>query len=164
MIFEITSRNLLGFRSEILTKTRGNGIFASRFLGYFPVSSVVAKMRNGVIIASESGTATAYSLESIQKRGSTFIPAGEAVYEGQIIGVNKKQEDMEMNIAKGKKLTNMRASGADFGIQLTPPVELSLEQSLDFLEDDELLEVTPKSLRLRKRYLNKNDRNKARRK
>jgi GTP-binding protein len=164
MIFEITSRNLLGFRGDILTKTRGNGIFASRFLGYFPVSSVVPKIRSGVLIASESGTATAYALESIQKRGTTFISPGIPVYEGQIIGLNKKQEDMEMNIAKGKKLTNMRASGADFGIQLAPPVELSLEQSLDFLEDDELLEVTPKSLRLRKRHLSKQARTKSRRK
>lgn len=162
MVFEITSRNLLGFRSEIITKTRGNGIFASRFLGYFPVSSVVLKSRNGVLIASESGTATAYALESIQKRGSTFIAPGGTVYEGQIIGVNKKQEDMEMNIAKGKKLTNMRAASADMGIQLAPPVEMSLEQCLDFLEEDELLEVTPKSLRLRKKYLTKQGRVKSR--
>ncbi|MBP7740860.1 translational GTPase TypA [Candidatus Woesebacteria bacterium] len=160
MIFEITSRNLLGFRSEILTKTRGNGLFASRFLGYFPVSSVVSKNRNGVLVASESGTATAYALDSIQQRGLTFISPGESVYEGQIIGINKKQEDMEMNIAKGKKLTNFRAN-ADFGVQLTPPTIFSLEQCLDFLEDDELLEVTPKSLRLRKRVLNKNERNKS---
>ncbi len=163
MIFEITSRNLLGFRSEILTKTRGNGIFASRFLGYFPISDVVTKTRNGVLIASESGNATAYALESIQKRGTTFIAPGETVYEGQIIGVNKKQEDMEMNITKGKKLTNVRAASADMGIQLAPPIEMSLEQCLDFLEDDELLEVTPKSLRLRKRFLTKQSRNKARR-
>lgn len=164
MIYEITSRNLLGFRSHILTKTRGNGIFASRLLGYFPVRDVVEQSRTGVLLASESGTATAYSLESIQKRGTTFIPPGQAVYAGQIIGVNKRNEDMEMNIAKGKKLTNMRASGADFGIQLAPPVELSLEQCLDFIDDDELLEVTPKNLRLRKRFLNKNDRTKARNK
>ncbi len=161
MVFEITSRNLLGFRSEILTKTRGNGIFASRLLGYFPVSDLVEKSRTGVLIASESGTGTAYALESIQKRGTTFIAPGETVYMGQIIGVNKRNEDMEMNIAKGKKLTNMRASGSDFGIQLAPPVELSLEQCLDFIDDDELLEVTPKSLRLRKRLLNKGDRVKA---
>jgi GTP-binding protein len=162
MIYEITSRNLLGFRSQILTKTRGNGIFASRLLGYFPVSDVVEASRTGVLLASESGTATAYALESIQKRGTTFVAPGTAVYAGQIIGVNKRNEDMEMNIAKGKKLTNMRASGADFGIQLAPPVELSLEQCLDFIDDDELLEVTPKSLRLRKRFLSKNERTKAR--
>jgi len=160
MIFEITTRNLLGFRTEILTKTRGNGLFASRFMGYFPISAVVSKIRNGVLIASESGTATAYALDSIQQRGITFIVPGQSVYEGQIIGINKKQEDMEMNIAKGKKLTNFRAN-ADFGVQLTPPTILSLEQCLDFLEDDELLEVTPKSLRLRKRVLNKQERNKA---
>lgn len=164
MIFEITSRNLLGFRSEILTKTRGNGIFASRFLGYFPVSDVIPQLRNGVIVASDSGTATAYAIDAIQSRGTTFVPPGDAVYEGQIIGLNKRQEDIEMNIAKGKKLTNMRASSADTTVVLAPPVILSLEQCLDFIEDDELLEVTPKSLRLRKKFLNKNDRNKANRK
>ena len=161
MVFRISSRNALGFRSSILTKTRGNGIFASRLLGYFPVGDVIEQMRNGAIVASDSGTSTAYALESIQKRGNTFVPPGTAVYEGQIIGLNKRQEDMEMNIAKGKKLTNMRASSADMTVQLAPPVDLSLEQCLDFIQDDELLEVTPKSLRLRKKLLDKNLRNKA---
>lgn len=155
MVFEITSRNLLGFRSEILTKTRGNGIFASRLLGYYPEKDTIDQMRNGAIIASESGTATAYALDSIQKRGDTFVDPGENVYEGQIIGLNKRQEDMEMNVAKGKKLTNMRASSADMGIQLAPKIDLSLEQCLDFIQEDELLEVTPQNLRLRKKQLTK---------
>jgi GTP-binding protein len=161
MVFEISSKNLLGFRSEILTKTRGNGVFASRFLGFFPVEAHIVNNRNGVIIASESGTSTMYAIESIQKRGDTFVGPGENVYEGQIIGLNKRQEDMEMNITKGKQLTNMRAASADATIKIAPPVRLSLEQSLDFINDDELLEVTPKSLRLRKKYLNKSARNKA---
>lgn len=164
MVFEISSRNLLGFRSEIITKTRGNGLFASRFLGFFPVSAdIIGVLRNGAIIASESGTTTAYALESIQQRGSTFIAPGVTVYEGQIIGLHKRQEDLEMNAAKGKKLTNMRAASADQMVQLAPPVDMSLEQSLDFIQDDELLEVTPQSLRVRKKYLNKNERNKSRR-
>ncbi|MCB9812895.1 MAG: translational GTPase TypA [Pseudomonadales bacterium] len=161
MIFEITSRNLLGFRSEILTKTRGNGIFASRFMGYFPASDFIERSRNGVLIASESGSATAYSLDSIQKRGDTFVIPGQTVYEGQIIGINKKQEDMEMNVTKGKQLTNFRSAG-DFLIKIAPPVEMTLERCLDFINDDELLEVTPINLRLRKKLLNKDARNKAR--
>lgn len=161
MVFEISSRNLLGFRSEILTKTRGNGLFASRFLGYFPVGDVIDRSRNGVLIASESGTATAYALETVQKRGDTFVSPGDVVYEGQIIGLNKKQEDMEMNVAKGKALTNFRAAAADQMLKIAPPVDMSLERCLDFINDDELLEVTPKSLRLRKKLLNKNDRVKS---
>ncbi len=161
MIFEISSRNLLGFRSEILTKTRGNGLFASRFLGYFPAGDTVERSRNGVLIASEGGAATSYSLDSIQKRGDTFVPPGQVVYEGQIIGLNRKQEDMEMNITKGKQLTNFRSAG-DMLIKIAPPVEMSLERCLDFINDDELLEVTPINLRLRKKLLNKDARTKAR--
>lgn len=160
MLFEISSRNLLGFRSEILTKTRGNGLFASRLLGYFPVGDVISQLRNGVIVASESGTSTAYSIDAIQQRGNTFIAPGVPVYEGQIIAINKRQEDMEMNITKGKALTNFR-SNADQMIKLAPPIDMSLEQCLDFIQDDELLEVTPVNLRLRKKYLNKDARNKA---
>ncbi len=163
MIFELSSKNLLGFRSEIVSKTRGNGLFASRFLGFFPVSAdIIGVLRNGAIIASDTGTATAYALESIQQRGSTFVAPGVNVYEGQVIGLHKRQEDLEMNAAKGKKLTNMRAASADQMIQLAPPVDLSLEQCIDFIQDDELLEVTPLSLRVRKKHLNKNERNKAR--
>ncbi|MDH5533795.1 MAG: translational GTPase TypA [Candidatus Pacebacteria bacterium] len=161
MVYKVSSRNLLGFRSEIMTKTRGNGIFASRFLGYFPVVAVIPKLRNGVLIATEQGTATGYSIESIQKRGATFVGPGVAVYNGMIIGQNTRQEDMEMNICKGKQLTNVRAASADQMLKIAPPVELSLEQSLDFIEDDELLEVTPQNLRLRKKILDKNLRHKA---
>lgn len=161
MIFEISSRNLLGFRSEILTKTRGNGLFASRFLGYFPAGDAVDRERNGVLIASEAGSATAYALDSVQKRGDTFVLPGQVIYEGQIIGINKKQEDMEMNVTKGKQLTNFR-SAADVMVKIAPPIEMSLERCLDFINDDELLEVTPINLRLRKKLLNKDARTKAR--
>lgn len=160
MVFEISSRNLLGFRSEILTKTRGNGLFASRLLGYYPAGDAIEQMRNGAIIASESGTSTTYAIDAIQSRGQTFVDSGVPVYEGQIIGLNKRQEDMEMNIAKGKQLTNFR-SNADVMLKVAPPIEMSLEQCLDFIQDDELLEVTPENLRLRKKFLSKNERVKA---
>lgn len=164
LVYKISSRNLLGFRSEILTKTRGNGIFATRLLGYFPVTTSIERLRNGVLMATESGTSTAYSIESIQKRGSTFVGPGVGVYAGMIIGQNQRQEDMDMNICKGKQLTNVRAASADQMLKIAPPIDLSLEQSLDFIEDDELLEVTPLNLRLRKRILDKNMRHKKARK
>ncbi len=161
MIYKISSRNLLGFRSEILTKTRGNGLFASRFLGYFPVVGTSARLRNGVLIATENGTTTSYALDAVQQRGSTFVGAGVNVYTGMIIGLNSRQEDMDVNACKGKQLTNFRAANADQMIKLAPPIEMSLEQCLDFIENDELLEITPENLRLRKKILDKNLRQKA---
>jgi GTP-binding protein len=158
MVYEVSSRNILGFRSQILTKTRGNGLFSSRFLEYAPLSAELPQMRNGALIATESGTATAYALETIQERGKTFINPGDAAYEGQIVGLRNQQEDLEVNVCKAKKLTNFR-SNADFLTVLDTRIELSLEQCLDFIEDDELLEATPKSLRLRKKFLNKVVRN-----
>lgn len=161
MVYKVSSRNLLGFRSEILTKTRGNGIFASRFLGYFPEVTTTPRLRNGVLVATENGTSTAYALEAIQKRGITFVGSGVNVYQGMIIGENSRQEDMDVNVCKGKQLTNMRASSADQMIKVAPPVDMTLEQCLDYIEDDELLEVTPLNLRLRKKVLDKNLRYKA---
>lgn len=161
MVYRISSRNLLGLRSSILTKTRGNGLFASRFLGYFDEMPLIDKQRNGVLIAFESGISTNFALETVQERGTSFIGPGVSVYEGMIIGLNKRDEDMEINVCKGKKMTNVR-SNADIAVKLDPPVILTLEQSLDFIENDELLEVTPKSLRLRKQFLSKIERNRAR--
>lgn len=161
MIFRISSRNLLGLRSNILTKTRGNGLFAERFLGYFDETSASEKVRNGVLIAFESGTSTTYALAGVEERGTAFIGSGVSVYEGMIIGLNRRDEDMEINVCKGKKMTNVR-SNADIAVKLDPPVILTLEQSLDFIENDELLEVTPKSLRLRKRFLTTVERKRAR--
>lgn len=157
MVYRISSRNLLGLRSNILTKTRGNGLFASRFLGYFDEMPKIDKQRNGVLMAYESGVSTNFALETVQERGTAFIGSGVSVYEGMIIGLNKRDEDMEINVCKGKKLTNVR-SNADIAVKLDPPVILTLEQCLDFIENDELLEVTPKSLRLRKRFLSKIER------
>ncbi len=161
MVYKVSSRNLLGFRGDIMTKTRGNGIFATRFIGYFPLASHIPKLRNGVLVASETGTSSGYALTTVQERGRAFIGPGVPVYEGMIIGINNRQEDIDINVCKTKKLTNIHSATADVAIQLDPPISYSLEQCLDFIEDDELLEITPVSLRLRKKYLSKTDRVRA---
>ncbi len=164
MLYKVSSRNLLGFRGDILTKTRGNGIFASRFIGYFPKAPHIPKLRNGVLVSIETGKSSGYALTTVQDRGKAFIGPGVSVYEGMIIGVNNRHEDIDINVCKTKKLTNIHSANADIAIQLDPPVVYSLEQCLDFLEDDELLEITPLNLRLRKKYLAKIDRVRAERK
>lgn len=162
-IFIISSRNLLGLRSIIMEKTRGNNLFASRFIGYKPATEYVKKDRNGVLVAFELGVSTAYALETVQKRGIALIPPGVLVYEGMIIGMNRRKEDMDINVCKSKKLTNIHTENSDIAIQLEPPLILNLEQCLGFIEEDEVLEVTPKSLRLRKCNLRKIDRIRAKR-
>lgn len=153
-VFEITTRGLLGLRNQLLTISRGTAVMNSMFLRFQEVGAKLPKLRNGVLIASESGKAVTYGLNIAQGRGITFIPPQTEVYGGQIIGLNNRDEDIEINVAKEKKQTNIRSSNADFAVILTPPTILSLEQCLDFLEDDEFLEATPKSLRLRKSILN----------
>ncbi|MCL4387011.1 MAG: translational GTPase TypA [Patescibacteria group bacterium] len=153
-VYKISSQNLLGIRNVLLTKTRGTALINTYFLGYFPKSSgKVEQTRNGVIIVSESGTTLSYGLENAQERGTLFVGPGIPVYEGMIVGVTPRDKDIEVNVCKGKKQTNIRSSTSDIAIQLTPPVELSLEQALDFIADDEILEVTPKNIRMRKKYL-----------
>ncbi len=161
MVYKISSRNLLGFRTDILTKTRGNGIFATQFIGYFPLAPKIDKIRNGVLVSFETGKSSGYALTTVQERGKAFIGPSVPVYEGMIIGLNNRQEDIDINVCKTKKLTNIHSANADIAIQLDPPVIMSLEQCLDFIEDDELLEVTPQNLRLRKKYLSKIDRVRA---
>lgn len=161
MVYKISSHNLLGFRSDMLTKTRGSGLFASQLLGYLPKGVNVPKLRNGVLVSWERGVSTAYALETVQERGTPFIGPGVQVYEGMIIGLNKRTEDMDINVCRQKKQTNVRSENADIAVQLEPPTILSLEQCLDFIEDDELLEVTPENLRLRKRFLSRIDRVRA---
>ncbi len=163
LVFKISSRNLLGFRSSILTKTRGNGLFSTRFMGYYPLMEHASKMRNGGIIATNSGTSTSYALEGLQERGIPLVSPGADIYEGMLVGLNKQQDDMEYNVCKAKHLTNFR-SNADIMIPLDQPLDLSLEQALDFIEEDELMEVTPLNLRIRKRYLTRNERSKHQRK
>lgn len=161
LLFEISTRGLLGLRNQLMTKSCGTAVLNSLFLRYDPMGTQIPKLRNGVLVASDSGKTLTYGLNIAQGRGSTFIPPQTQVYEGMIIGLNSKDEDIVINVTKEKKQTNVRASNSDFAVILTPPVILSLEQSLDFLEDDELLEVTPKSLRLRKKILNSGSRAKA---
>ncbi len=158
LVYKLPTRALLGLRNILVTNTKGTIIMNSLMIGYRPLGASLQQLRNGVLIAYETGTTTPYSLQTAEDRGTVFVGAAEKVYAGQIVGLNKRQEDMEINVCKAKHLTNMRSSSSDGVIQLTPPTILSLEQCLDFIENDELLEVTPKSLRLRKRELDPNKR------
>ena len=163
LVFEVTTRGLLGLRSQLLTLSRGTAVMNSLFQRYEPVGAPIPKLRNGVLVSSETGKAVTYGLNVAQGRGITFIPPQTEVYEGMIVGLNTRENDIAVNVTKEKKQTNIRSSTSDIAVILTPPTVLSLEQSLDFLEDDELLEVTPKSLRLRKKILDAEGRAKARR-
>lgn len=155
----VPSRGLIGFRSEFLTMTSGTGIMTSSFSHYGPVKDgAVAKRQNGVLISMVTGTCLGYALFSLQERGRLFAKPQLEVYEGMIVGINSRGDDMVVNPTKAKQLTNIRASGTDDAIILTPALDYSLEQALEFIEDDELVEVTPKSIRIRKRYLTENDR------
>lgn len=152
-VYKITTAALIGLRNNLLTATRGTAIMASLPLGYAPIEGKYRPERNGALISFESGTSTAYALDAAQARGILFIPPGVPVYQGMIVGLSNKKEDIDINVCREKQLTNMRTHSSDGAIQLTPYTEYSLEQCIDFLLDDELLEVTPKSLRLRKRQL-----------
>ncbi len=151
--FSIPARGLIGYRGEFLTDTKGNGIMNTIFDGYAPYKGDLSYRKTGSLIAFESGDSVPYGLFAAQDRGILFIGPGVKVYAGMVIGQNPKAEDIELNVCKTKKLTNMRSSGADEALKLTPPKEMSLEQCLDFIDTDELLEVTPKNLRIRKRIL-----------
>ncbi|MDD5439146.1 MAG: translational GTPase TypA [Candidatus Omnitrophica bacterium] len=163
MEFVIASRALIGFRSEFLTMTRGNGIMYQNFLEYQVYKGELPKRQCGVMIAHEEGIAVAYALWNLQPRGDIFIKPGDKVYQGMIIGVNNKGVDIVVNASREKKLTNMRASGSDEAIQLIPPRLITLEIALEFIEDDELVEITPQCIRLRKILLDENDRKQYRR-
>ncbi|HWV25537.1 MAG TPA: translational GTPase TypA, partial [Thermomicrobiales bacterium] len=156
--FAIPTRGLIGLRNAMLTATKGNAVIASRLIDFEPWMGSIPSSRSGALVASETGTSLAHGLANAQERGITFIEPGTEVYEGMIVGQNPRHEDIAVNVCRAKKLTNMRSSNADISVRLTPPTLLSLEQSLDFLKDDELLEVTPKSLRLRKRFLTQEER------
>ncbi|HMS50452.1 MAG TPA: translational GTPase TypA [Candidatus Saccharibacteria bacterium] len=158
LVYELPTRALLGLRNILVTNTKGTIIMNSLMVGYQPLGTPLQQLRNGVLIAFETGTTTPYSLQTAEERGTCFVGPAEKVYAGQVIGLNKRSDDMEINVCKAKHLTNMRSSSSDGVVQLTPPTIFSLEQCLDFLENDELLEVTPKNLRLRKRELDPNKR------
>jgi len=158
MEFAIPTRGLIGLRNAMLTATKGHGTMSSRLIDFEPWMGPILQTRSGALVASESGTALGFGLANAQERGITFIEPGTEVYEGMIVGQNPRPTDLAVNVCRAKKLTNMRSSNADISVRLTPPTLFSLEQSLDFLADDELLEVTPKALRLRKRLLTQDER------
>ena len=162
LIFDISTRGILGLRSRLLNLSRGTAVLNSMFLRYQRAGAPIQSARNGALVASEAGKAVSYGLNNAQTRGTVFITPQTQVYEGMIVGLNARDEDLGINVSKEKKLTNVRASGADDSIILTPPTIFSLEQNLDFLEDDELLEVTPRSMRLRKKILKAGERARAR--
>jgi GTP-binding protein len=154
----IPTRGLIGLRNILMTATKGTLIMHSLPAGYQPLGPRMQQVRNGALIATESGPTTAYALSACEARGILILGAGVQVYQGMIVGLNNRREDLDVNVCRGKQLTNIRSSSSDGAVQLTPFTQLSLEQCLDFIEDDELLEVTPKNLRLRKRYLDPNER------
>ena len=156
--FKIPTRGLIGFRSFFLKSTRGNGEMNSVFTGYEPLGGRVKSTRSGALVAAETGVAFTYGLNNAQQRGLTFIEPGMPVYEGMIVGAHARDDDLVVNVCKEKKLTNVRASTADIAIKLTTPVRMSLEEALDFIAEDEVVEVTPKNIRLRKRVLSNNQR------
>ena len=158
LIFDIPARGLMGYRSELLTDTRGNGVMSHIFKDYELYTGEIAERTRGSLIASESGEANSYGLFNTQERGRLFVRPGDPIYEGQIVGECSRNEDIVVNVCKRKHVTNMRASGSDEALRLTPPVDLSLEQCMEFIRDDELVEVTPKNIRMRKRLLTKDQR------
>jgi GTP-binding protein len=160
--FRIPSRGLIGFRSQFLTDTRGTGLLNHLFDGYEPWQGPIAKRTTGALVADRTGKTTTYALFHLQPRGTLFIQENTAVYEGMIIGENSRDNDLDVNVIKEKKLTNMRASGADEALQLIPPRIMSLEQAMEFIKEDELVEVTPQNVRLRKKVLEANKRPKSR--
>jgi GTP-binding protein len=160
--YSIPTRGLIGFRGEFLTATRGNGILSSLFTGYHPWAGEIGSYRMGPLVALEEGEAVAYGLANAQERGTTFVPPGTPVYGGMIVGLNSRGDEIVINVCKDKKKTNVRSSTAEVLVRLTPPTILSLEQSLEFIEPDELVEVTPRCIRLRKRILNHEQRGRRR--
>ncbi|MGZ5034206.1 MAG: translational GTPase TypA [Usitatibacter sp.] len=159
--YSIPSRGLIGFHMEFMTLTRGTGIKSHVFEKYAPVKGELPSRRNGVLISSEQGDAVAFALFNLEDRGRMFVSPGERVYVGMVIGIHSRDNDLIVNPVKGKKLTNVRAAMKDENVILTPPIQLTLESAVEFIEDDELVEVTPKSIRLRKRFLSEHDRKRA---
>jgi len=158
LVYNVPTRGLLGFRAEFIMDTKGEGILNHAFSKYERYKGEINKRQNGSLISSHNGRTASYGLAHIQERGSLFIRPGIDVYEGMIVGENSRQQDMPVNPTKEKKMTNIRAASADIAIKLTPPITLSLEQALEFINDDELVEITPKSIRLRKKLLTGNER------
>jgi GTP-binding protein len=159
--YRVPARGLIGFQGEFLTLTRGTGLISHIFDGFAPVKGEIPDRRNGVLISNENGEAVAYALFNLQERGRMFVSPGEKLYEGMIIGIHTRDNDLVVNPIKTKKLTNIRAAGKDEAILLTPPIQLTLEYAVEFIADDELVEVTPASIRIRKRFLKDTERKRA---
>jgi len=159
--YRIPARGLIGFQSDFLTMTRGTGIMSHVFDDYGPMKPEMAERRNGVLISAENGEAVAYALWKLQERGRMFASPGDPLYEGIIIGIHSRDNDLVVNPIKGKQLTNIRASGTDEAVRLVPPIQVTLESAIEFIADDELVEITPKSIRIRKRFLLEHDRKRA---
>src|SRR5580692_4685844 len=159
--YRVPARGLIGFQGEFMTLTRGNGLMSHIFDGYAPLKGDIPERRNGVLISNEMGEAVAYSLFNLQERGRMFVHPGEKLYPGMIIGIHSRENDLVVNPIKTKKLTNVRAAGKDDAILLTPPIQMTLEYAVEFIDEDELVEVTPESIRIRKRYLDENERKRA---
>ncbi|HXC39517.1 MAG TPA: translational GTPase TypA, partial [Burkholderiales bacterium] len=159
--YRIPARGLIGFQGEFLTLTRGTGLASHVFDDYGPVKGDMEERRNGVLISQDDGVAVAYALWKLQDRGRMFVSPGDALYEGMVIGIHSRDNDLVVNPIKGKQLTNVRASGTDEAVRLVPPIELSLEKAVEFIADDELVEITPKSIRIRKRHLLEHERKRA---
>lgn len=159
--YRIPARGLIGFQSEFMTMTRGTGLMSHVFDEYAPMRPEIAARRNGVLISAEQGEAVAYALWKLQERGRMFVSPGERLYEGMVIGIHSRDNDLVVNPIKGKQLTNIRASGTDEAVTLTPPIQLTLESAIEFIADDELVEITPKTIRIRKRFLQEHERKKA---
>ncbi|HLQ08071.1 MAG TPA: translational GTPase TypA [Steroidobacteraceae bacterium] len=159
--YRVPARGLIGFQGEFLTLTRGTGLMSHIFDGFAPLKGEIPDRRNGVLVSNEHGQAVAYALFNLQERGRLFVAPGEKLYEGMVIGIHSRDNDLVVNPIKTKKLTNIRAAGKDDAILLTPPIELTLEYAVEFIADDELVEVTPTSIRIRKRFLKEQDRKRA---
>lgn len=161
LVFHAPTRGLIGYQGELLTDTRGTAIMNRLFHDYLPYKGEIGGRRNGVLIAMETGEAVAYALWNLEDRGPMMIEPGWKVYQGMIVGEHTRENDLEVNVLKGKKLTNIRTTSKDEAVRLTPPIRMTLERSLAWIDDDELVEVTPKSIRLRKGILDPNDRKRS---
>jgi GTP-binding protein len=159
--YHIPARGLIGFQSDFMTMTRGTGLMSHIFDDYAPVKPDLPGRHNGVLISQDDGEAVAYALWNLEDRGRMFVSPGDKLYEGMIIGIHSRDNDLVVNPIKGKKLTNVRASGTDEAVRLTTPIKLTLESAVEFIDDDELVEITPKSIRLRKRFLKAHERKRA---
>ncbi|MGH8716679.1 MAG: translational GTPase TypA, partial [Burkholderiales bacterium] len=159
--YRIPARGLIGFQSDFMTMARGTGILSHVFDGYAPMKPEIPERRNGTLVSAEKGEAVAYALWKLQERGRMFVSPGNRLYEGMVIGIHSRDNDLVVNPIKTKQLTNIRAAGKDEAIMLTPPIALTLERAVEFIADDELVEITPQTIRIRKRHLKENERKRA---